>query len=84
VIKLDAKLIIKSGFGAALLGAVRPNLMIDVFAAVTWCDVALPLFGSGRLDQTGSSRKAGLIAVFCERRMWIKREAITINYSSLN
>jgi hypothetical protein len=36
------------------------------------CDVALPLFGSGRLDQTGSSCKAGLIAAFCERRVWIK------------
>jgi hypothetical protein len=46
------------------LGAAQPNLMIDVFAAVTWCDVALPVFGSGRLDQTGSSCKAGLIAVF--------------------
>jgi hypothetical protein len=50
--------------GAAFLRAAQPNLMIDVFAAVTWCDVALPLFGSGRLDQTGSSCKAGLIAVF--------------------
>jgi hypothetical protein len=36
------------------------------------CDAALPLFGSGRLDQTGSSSKAGLIAVSCERRVWIK------------
>jgi hypothetical protein len=36
------------------------------------CDVALPLFGSGRLDQTGSSCKAGLIAAFCKRRVWIK------------
>jgi hypothetical protein len=36
------------------------------------CDVALPLFGSGRLFKTGSSCKAGLIAVFCERRVWIK------------
>jgi hypothetical protein len=36
------------------------------------CDVALPLFGSGRLDQTGSSCKAGLIAAFCEGRVWIK------------
>jgi hypothetical protein len=35
-------------------------------------DVALPLFGSGRLDQTGSSSKAGLIAVFYERGVWIK------------
>jgi hypothetical protein len=64
VIKLDAILIIKSGFWSSLLGAAQPNLMIDVFAAVTWCDMALPLFGSGRLDQTGSSCKAGLIAVF--------------------
>jgi hypothetical protein len=64
VIKLDAKLIIKSCFGAAFLGAAQPNLMIDVFAAATWCDVALPLFGSDRLDQTGSSCKAGSIAVF--------------------
>jgi hypothetical protein len=66
------------------LGAAQPNLMIDVFAAVTWCDVALPLFGLGRLDQTGSSCKAGLISVFCERRVWIKREGITINYISMN
>jgi hypothetical protein len=36
------------------------------------CDAALPLFGSGRIDQTGSSCKAGLIAAFCERRVWIK------------
>jgi hypothetical protein len=64
VIKLDAKLIIKSCLGAAFLGAAQPNLMIDVVAAVMWCDVALPLFGSGRLDQTGSSCKAGLIAAF--------------------
>jgi hypothetical protein len=48
----------------SFLGAAQPNLMIDVSAAVTWCDVALPLFGSGRLDQTGSICKAGLIAVF--------------------
>jgi hypothetical protein len=47
VIKLDAK----SGFGAAILGAAQPHLVIDVFAAVTWCDVALPIFGSGRLAQ---------------------------------
>jgi hypothetical protein len=64
VIKLDAKLIIISRFGAAFLGAAQPNLMIALLAAVTWCDVALPLIGSGRLDQTGSGCKAGLIAVF--------------------
>jgi hypothetical protein len=64
VIKLDAKLIIKSGFGAAFSGAAQPNLMTALLGAVTWCGVALPLFGSGRLDQTGSSCKAGLIAVF--------------------
>jgi hypothetical protein len=51
VIKLDAKLIIKSGFGAAFLGAAQPHLMIDLLGAVTWCDVALPLFGSGHLDE---------------------------------
>jgi hypothetical protein len=49
VIKLDAQLIIKSGFGAAFFGAAQPNLMIDVFAAVTWCDVALHFFGSAVL-----------------------------------
>jgi hypothetical protein len=54
--------------------------MIALLRAVTWCDVALPLFGSGRLDQTGSSCKAGWIAAFCEIRVWIKREGITINY----
>jgi hypothetical protein len=64
VIKLDAKLIIKSGFEAAFLGAAQPNLMTAHLGAVTWSDVALPLFGSGRFDQTGSSCKAGLIAVF--------------------
>jgi hypothetical protein len=36
------------------------------------CDVALLKFGSGHLDQAGSSCKAGLVAVFCERRVWIK------------
>jgi hypothetical protein len=56
--------------------------MRALLGAVTWCDVALPLFGSGRLDQTGSSCKAGLIAVFCERGVWIKGEGITINYIS--
>jgi hypothetical protein len=50
--------------GAAFLGAAQPNIMIDDFEAAEWCDVALPLFGSGCLDQTGSSCKAGLIAVF--------------------
>jgi hypothetical protein len=69
VIKLGSNLIIKSGFGVALLGAAQPNLMTEILAAVTWL---LPLFGSGRFDQTGSSCKAGLIAVFCERRVWIK------------
>jgi hypothetical protein len=36
------------------------------------CVVALPLFGSGRLDLTGSSCKAGLVAAFAERRVWVK------------
>jgi hypothetical protein len=36
VIKLGSNLIIKSGFGAAFLGAAQPNLMIEVLAAVTW------------------------------------------------
>jgi hypothetical protein len=36
VIKLDAGLIIKLGFGAAFLGAAQLNLMIHVFGAVTW------------------------------------------------
>jgi hypothetical protein len=66
------------------LGAAQPNLMNNVFAAVTWCDVALPLFGSGRLDQSGSSCKAGFIAVFCERRVWINVGGIAINYISMN
>jgi hypothetical protein len=35
VIELGFNLIIKSGFGAAILGAAQPNLMIEV-AAVTW------------------------------------------------
>jgi hypothetical protein len=53
VIKLGSNLIIKSGFGAAaFLGAAQPNLITEVLAAVTWL---LPLFGSGRFDQTGSS-----------------------------
>jgi hypothetical protein len=46
--------------------------------------MALPLFGLGCFDQTGSSFKAGLIAVFCERRVWIKRGSITINYISMS
>jgi hypothetical protein len=36
VIKLGSNLIIKSGFGAAFLGATQPNLMIKALAAVTW------------------------------------------------
>jgi hypothetical protein len=36
VIKLGSDLIIKSGFGAAILGAAQPNLVIEVLAAVTW------------------------------------------------
>jgi hypothetical protein len=35
VIKLEPNLIIKSGFGAAFLGAAQPNLVIEVLAAVT-------------------------------------------------
>jgi hypothetical protein len=67
------------------LGAAQPNLMIALLGAVNWCDVALSLFfGSGRLDQTGSSCRAGLIAVYCERRVWIKREDININFISMN
>jgi hypothetical protein len=62
------------------LGAAQPNLMRALLGAVTWCDVALPLFDSGRLDQTGSSCKVGLIAVFCVN----KREDNTINYISMN
>jgi hypothetical protein len=33
---LGSNLIIKSGFGAAFLGAAQPNLMTEVLAAVTW------------------------------------------------
>jgi hypothetical protein len=36
VIKVGSNLIIKSGFAAAFLGAVQPNLMIEVLAAVSW------------------------------------------------
>jgi hypothetical protein len=46
VIKLGSNLIIKSGFGAAFLGAAQPDLMIDIFEAVKWsvpvCTVNLP------------------------------------------
>jgi hypothetical protein len=62
--KLDANLIIKSCVWSGLFWGAPPNLMTALLGAVTWCGVALPLFGSDRLDQTGSSCKAGLIAVF--------------------
>jgi hypothetical protein len=76
--------LIKAGIWSGLFGGGTAEYYDSYLGAVTWCDVALPLFGSGRLDQTGSSYKAGLIAVFCERRVWIKREGITIHYISMN
>jgi hypothetical protein len=36
VIKLGSNFFIKSGFGAAFLGAAQQNIMIEVLAAVTW------------------------------------------------
>jgi hypothetical protein len=81
VIKLDAKLIIKLGFWSGHFGSGAAESYDRSFGG---CDVALLLFGLGCLDQTGSSCKAGLIAVFCERRVWIKRGGITINYISMN
>jgi hypothetical protein len=63
MIKLDAKLIIKLGFWSGLSGGGAAESYDRLF----WvCDVALPVFGLGCPDQTGSSCKAGLIAVFCE------------------
>jgi hypothetical protein len=81
VIKLDAKLIIKFGFRSGHFGGGAAESYDSSFGR---CDVALPLLFLGCLDQTGSSCQAGLIAVFCERRAWIKREGIAINYISMN
>jgi hypothetical protein len=81
VIKLEAKLIFKLGFWSGLFGGGAAESYDRCF----WgCDVALPLFGFGCLDQTGSSCKAGLIAVLCERGVWIERDGITRAVRKLN
>jgi hypothetical protein len=59
-----AKLIAKLCFESGLLGAAQPTLVIGLL----WVsDMVLPLVDLRCLDETGSSCKASLIALFCER-----------------